>query len=122
MLPACFVHALSMPAGVCLQLYACFVFVLCMSLASECFLLVWCMRLAVYACAADVAAAHDAGSRGQALVVCMRGLAACFGVRSSGSYHNTGRYRAFLGCDGSLEWIWSAMHAGLLHGIVAGKH
>ena len=27
------------------------------------------------------------------------------GVRSSGSYHNTGLHSAFLGCDGNLEWI-----------------
>ena len=60
MLPACFVHAFGMPAGVRMRLYTCFGRVLCMSLASACFLNGLCMRLAICACAADAVAAPDA--------------------------------------------------------------
>ena len=40
-------------SGVCLRLYACFVLVLCMPLASTGFMLVLCTRLAVSACASS---------------------------------------------------------------------
>ena len=60
MLHACFVHAFGLPAGVGMRLCACLVLVLCMSLASACFLPVWCLRLAVSACAADAVGAPDA--------------------------------------------------------------
>ena len=54
-------HAFGMPADACLRLCAWFVLVLRMPLASACFLLVWCLRLAVSACVIDDVAAPDAG-------------------------------------------------------------
>jgi hypothetical protein len=66
------------------------------------------VRLAVSACAVDGVAAPDAW---WVRPGCLHAWAGCMllvgsGVGSSSLYDNTGRHRAFPGCDGGLEQFW----------------